>query len=275
MGHIAGIAATGISGALGLFWFIAILYPYGWQQTNVVGVYFYVGLYRVETTNAIVSLVPSFGIDKVEKVKEAIKQVTSVTTTVQSMRNSWCSMPGFPDALKDGACDIWGWMFVGGMIMLVLGLIAVIFFVLGAGFSYFYWQNPRAEPRMWARVAFIIAPSTACFALLLYTCLTWGFGDWDPTYLRTEHAAFSAVFMLCWTLAVLSWIPLVLHEVFAGKAWIEEHNEAASEYRHEQREAAMDGAYGGGYNYGATGPPMGGPPMQQQGWGGGYGYQGN
>jgi len=270
MGHIAGSVSIGLSCALGFFWLIDMVFA-TWQSKGVLGLHYYVGLLRVQVTSSPWSFVAGM---VNSDLKKFVEDLTEGTSTVAEIRDTWCATK-LLDSVTGGACDVWGWLHVAGWTMGLMGILSVIFFFLGAGFSYYYWQNEaRTDPRMWARVSLILAPSTSCFGLLFYTFFTWGFSDWLSSLpiVGTSHMTFSTGFMFAWVLAVLSWLPIILHEVFAGKAWVEQHNEAAAEFRHEQREAAMDAAYGG--NYGATpqmGPPMGGPPMQQQGnWGGGY-----
>jgi hypothetical protein len=286
MGRIAGQVSSGLSVILGLWWFVVLMVPTGWQHKKVAGYDFYFGLWKVEMTQGkimgfLLDAVSGLS-DTMKKVNKGLSELTEGKSDLASMKQSWCSYGSW------GGCDAITSVWSGSWVMGIFGFVGVVFFFLGAGFSHYYWQTEaREEPRMWARVAFIIAPSSTLLGLLIYTFCTMGLGDLTVLPTDSRTAAFSTAFLFAWVLAVLSFIPLVLHEVFAGKAWIEGHNEAAAEYRHDQREAAMDSAYGGndGYNsYGATAPmgaPMGGPPMQnQENWGmqqqgGGYGYQGN
>jgi hypothetical protein len=281
MGHIAGSVATVLSGVLGCLWLGTIMFG-TWHTKVITGIMSYnVGIFQVTTKHGALAWIGS----KLDKgIGDFLKSISDGTSWISESRNTWCSVPdsfGLARVITDSACDTWGWMYVAGMTMGVMGIFAVIFFFLASGFGHYYWHvEARAEPRMWARWGFTLAPSTALLALCLYTGMTWNFSDWNPNPTVSNHPSHTYGFTFAWVLAVVSWIPLVLHEVFAGKAWVEDHNEAAAEYRHEQREAAMMGADYGGYNYGAMGPPMGGPvgpPMQQQGnYGGGgdFGIQG-
>lgn len=271
MGRNAGLASAFVSGALGVFWLVVIFIPSNWQTKEAAAIStFSLGLFTLESDHTFVTQALSF---LLAKYRRAFDKLHEGTHTISDMKEHICSISGVWAATvgQDGSCDIWTKLYFGSWMMAVMAVFASLFFFLGAGFAYHYWKHEaREQIRLWIRLFFISGPAASLLGMIIYTSGAWNFSGWLNSF-GEPTSSWGCVYMLCCVVSVLSFVPIVLNETLAKASWMEEGNEFRAQLRKDEREAALNAPYQGGYGAMGGGPqmgPMGSPPP---GYGGAMG----
>jgi len=168
-------------------------------------------------------------------------------------------------------CDMWTRTKYASWSMLLCGLLAAVFFAMGAGFTYYYTRtNATKTGRKSATVCFIIGLASCCLGVASYAGLTMDFGYTANTG-PNPTSMLGTGFIIACGLVTVSWVPLYIQLVLQKR----DQNE-----KDDSRDSDDEGPPGSfaagppGYGAPAGGPagygtPVGGPPaFPAQGYGG-------
>eukprot|EP00747_Dinoflagellata_sp_TGD_P023810 gnl/TRDRNA2_/TRDRNA2_130092_c0_seq1.p1 gnl/TRDRNA2_/TRDRNA2_130092_c0~~gnl/TRDRNA2_/TRDRNA2_130092_c0_seq1.p1 ORF type:complete len:241 (+),score=35.63 gnl/TRDRNA2_/TRDRNA2_130092_c0_seq1:48-725(+) len=171
----------------------------------------------------------------------------SMTSGAQSLREFKENICALSTIGLARACYNAEALFFSSTGMLFCGFFGVILLMLGGGFGHFYWfKAARKRLRLWTLSLFIAAPLLFTIGVLQYTLATDGFSEnWlDELHLPVQQSSgqssFSKAYVMACTLALLSFLPLMLMLAFAYKSPFEDINEELSVRKHEEIEATRE-----------------------------------
>jgi len=242
---------------LAALWFVCIFAPWNWQSSVGLFVNFYANMLKMEITQGTLpkaaSLVSNLFAGK-NQLAEGLHEFLDKPMWMGEGTTVLCQ----PHWQWMNWCNTWQMVKFGSWGMLGTGVTAACFLLIGAGFLYYY-ANVHATHtgRMGAKFSFILAPLSATIGLVQYIVLTLDFGLMPAAYMpQMPQRMYDIGFMVCATLCLLSWLPLMMQTMFVKTNVYEKHGPADDEDMYLNNPAAYN-------TFPASGMDN---PMAQQGW---------
>lgn len=184
-------ATAGLCVVFSLIWITILAAPLKWHVTSVssLTLRFETGLYQTIVTKDTAKKATSFsGI-----------QVSPGTFGLQELKDKLCTY-------KNSHCDAFEQLHFASWGMLAMGALIVLSLWASAGFLMYFWHNDATAKTLGLSRNFIILnPVLSVLAIVMYILLARNFG---------ESLSYGPGFFLAIAVSVLSFVPLVMFEVF-------------------------------------------------------------
>jgi len=260
---ISSLVTCGVCCAISISWLLLITRSNGFVTKQGVFFKFDLGLYWMERGPGIGTKMVGVrkGTEKIidlflctEMSSKGKKKAVPCTQSILSFKQMVCGLPLalYPPSAE--ACTLWMWVEYSGFFYMIMICTGIIFLLMGAGFSHWYWSNsPRKKTRDLATLWWSLAVGCFFVGLLQYAAFASQFSGWLQIWGNEGNVPFSTNFIFSVVLCFLTAVPLIIQVGFVGA----HEMESVSEECHEIKKMARDEEWNN-ITYGAVG-------AQQQG----------
>lgn len=235
-----------IAGTLAVLWTLNLIMPWTWISAQNAMFVIHMNLWTVEFNHGP----GSFGVSLLSKAVgakkfgDALDGIMDNKIWMMEVTERFCAV-GFNSLFH--WCDEWTMLTFTSYVSMFMGVLTVIFLLMGIGFIYHYdFNHPTETGRKWMNASFILAPFVSVIGLTQYTLCTFSFGKYDYNPAMTPlvqmvdyYGMYGIGYMFSWFLTLLSFIPMYL---------VSFHRTAANEKKKDDEEGdnglgTQDAAY--------------------------------
>lgn len=252
---------------LAALWFVCIFAPWNWQSSVGLFVNFYANMLKMEITKGTAPKIISFSSQLFAEKNTLAKTLSDILDRPMWMGEGTTELCQ-PHWNLLNWCNTWQSVKFGSWMMIATGVIAACFLLFGAGFLWYY-ANVHATHtgRMGAKLSFILAPSAAVVGIVQYIVLTLDFGLMPAAFVpQMPQRMYDIGFMVCCTLCLLSWLPLLMQTMFVKTDVYEKHGPTDDEDMYLNNPAAYNTFPASGMNNPMSGPGWAPADAPQQGY---------
>lgn len=179
---------------LSVMWIVILAAPVNWHQAMLNNLFrFETSLYQVK--------VSSQAVEAEVLISEQVV-ISAGTWSLKDMQDALCKV-------QNQHCDAFSKLHIASWGMILAGSFVVLCLWLLASFMLYFWHVDSTEAgRKFMKVVLYLGPLVSIISVTAYFFMTKGFGDDAKTLANTPG------FWVAISLTVLSFVPLVLFEVF-------------------------------------------------------------
>lgn len=227
-------------------WIVLLFQSEGWIKKITLFYTVDAGLTSVRVSQGVVSAAAGSVVALMSpELRRQLEQMQMREYGLQEFREYICQLP-----LLD-ACAPWEHVQISSWVLLVVMILSLVAYTIGAGLDYHYhFHKAREVNRWWANMLYLNAPLAMSLANLQYVLFASEVRNMQPVdnSMPIGPNLWKAVLLL-----ICSWIPAAVSYYLGGNNLAEELNEMLAEKKKQAREEKLGVSNGmQGFNYGSA-----------------------